>query len=86
MVVETTATPTVILTPTLTPTPDLRNNEQLFTDGQQAIYNGDWDHGIDTLLQLRKVDPEAHKVEIDGLLFRGAARPRLGQNLKEGRP
>ena len=69
MVVDTTATPTVVLTPTLTPTPDLRNNEELFSDGQQAIYNGDWDHGIDTLLQLRKIDPEAHKVDIDGLLF-----------------
>jgi tetratricopeptide (TPR) repeat protein len=66
---NTTATPTVAPTPTLTPTPDLRGVEQLYSDGQQFLANGAWTQAIDTLLQLRKTDPNYHTVDIDGMLF-----------------
>ncbi len=66
---NTTATPTIAPTPTLTPTPDLRGVEQLYSDGQQYVVNGEWTQAIDTLLQLRKTDPNYHTVDIDGMLF-----------------
>ncbi len=64
-----TATPTVAPTPTLTPTADLRDVEQLFSDGQQYLMNSEWDAGIESLLRLRKADPEYQKVAIDDMLF-----------------
>lgn len=64
-----TATPTVAPTPTMTPTPDMRDVEQLFIDGQQYLMNSEWDAGIESLLRLRKADPEYQKVAIDDMLF-----------------
>ena len=64
-----TATPTVAPTPTVTPTADMRDVEQLFNDGQQYLMNSEWDAGIDSLLRLRKADPEYQKVAIDDMLF-----------------
>lgn len=64
-----TATPTVAPTPTMTPTADLRDVEQLFSDGQQYLMNSEWDAGIESLLRLRKADPEYQKVAIDDMLF-----------------
>ena len=64
-----TATPTVAPTPTMTPTADLRDVEQLYSDGQQYLMNSEWDAGIESLLRLRKADPEYQKVAIDDMLF-----------------
>jgi tetratricopeptide (TPR) repeat protein len=66
---NTTATPTLVPTPTLTPTPDLRGVQELFDQGQQYLANSDWTNAIDTLLVLRKTDPEFRAVELDGMLF-----------------
>lgn len=64
-----TATPTVAPTPTMTPTADLRDVEQLYSDGQQYLMNSEWDAGIESLLRLRKADPEYQKVGIDDMLY-----------------
>jgi tetratricopeptide (TPR) repeat protein len=66
---NTTATPTVQPTPTLTPTPDLRGVEELYSQSQQSLTNSDWTTAIDTLLNLRKADPNFHTVEVDGMLY-----------------
>jgi outer membrane protein assembly factor BamD (BamD/ComL family) len=66
---STTATPTAAATPTLTPTPDTRNVDTLYTQAQQAMQNKDWSTAIDTLLALRKADPNNHTVDVDGMLF-----------------
>lgn len=66
---NTTATPTLAPTPTVTPTPDTRNQEELFESAQQALENRDWTAVIDTLLQLRKISPDFHAVEADGMLW-----------------
>lgn len=80
LALNTTATPTVAPTPTLTPTPDLRGVEQLFQAGQEALNNGEWSTAIDTLLNLRKQDPDYNAVQIDGMLylaFRNRGRDKI---------
>lgn len=67
--INTTATPTVIPTPTLTPTPDTRGEQELYDQGQQHVANGEWDQAVETLLTLRKRNPDFHAVDIDGMLF-----------------
>ena len=64
-----TATPTVAPTPTVTPTPDTRNINELFSQSQQYLANKDWTNTIETLLSLRKADPNFRAVDIDGMLF-----------------
>jgi len=63
-----TATPTTIPTPTLTPTEDLRDRDELFQRSRELLAGGDWSTAIDTLLVLRKKDPEFNAVEVDGML------------------
>jgi tetratricopeptide (TPR) repeat protein len=77
---NTTATPTLVPTPTIAPTPDLRGIEELFNQAQGNLTNGEWSQAIDALLQLRKTDPEYHKVDVDGLLF-VALRNRAKQKI-----
>jgi len=66
---NTTATPTVAPTPTLVPTPDLRGEQELLDQSRQYILDSDWTNAIDTLLTLRKANPDFHTVEVDGMLF-----------------
>ncbi len=66
---NTTATPTLIPTPTLTPTPDMRGVQEMFDQSQQFLLDSDWDNAIESLLSLRKADPDFHTVEVDGMLF-----------------
>jgi hypothetical protein len=67
--VNSTATPTVAPTPTLTPTPDTRGVDEKFSQAQQQMANSDWSGVIDTLLNLRKADPNFQPVVIDGMLY-----------------
>lgn len=69
LALNTTATPTLLPTPTVSPTPDLRGVEELYSQGQQAIANSDWENAINLLLQLRKNDPNYNMVQVDGMLF-----------------
>lgn len=64
-----TATPTTIVTPTLTPTPDNRAIEERYNQAQTQIANNDWSAGIESLLMLRKEDPNFRPIDVDGLLF-----------------
>jgi tetratricopeptide (TPR) repeat protein len=67
--INTTATPTLLPTATLTPTPDMRDVEQLYAQAQAGIAAGDWNKAIEDLLSVRKADPNYRAVDIDGLLF-----------------
>jgi hypothetical protein len=69
MNISTTPTPTLAPTPTLTPTPDLRAVETLVSEAQQAVANNEWTKAIDTLLSLRKSDPQYQAVMVDDLLY-----------------
>jgi tetratricopeptide (TPR) repeat protein len=64
-----TATPTPALEPTVTPTPDTRGIDERFQQSEQYLLNGDWTNTIDSLLLLRKDDPTFRAVQIDGMLF-----------------
>jgi tetratricopeptide (TPR) repeat protein len=66
---NTTATPTLQPTATLTPTPDTRDVDQLYSQSQASIAASDWTGAIDNLLALRKADPSYHTVDVDGALF-----------------
>jgi len=65
----TTATPTLLPTATLVPTPDTRDVQQLYDNAQQALAAGDWNGAIENILVLRKNDPAFRTVEVDGMLF-----------------
>jgi tetratricopeptide (TPR) repeat protein len=78
-----TATPVATETPTLTPTPDLRNAEVIFSQAQQLVAAQDWDGVVNTLEGLRKSNPGFNTVQVDGMYYvalrnRGVAKI-LGQ-------
>lgn len=67
-----TATPTLAPTPTpvpATPTPDTRDIEMMFSDAQQAYLGANWTLAIETLLTLRKRDPNYNAVQVDDMLY-----------------
>jgi hypothetical protein len=64
-----TATATFAPTPTLTPTPDFRGRDDLFTQAQNQLLSRDWSSTIDTLLLLRKNYPDYMAVQVDDMLF-----------------
>jgi tetratricopeptide (TPR) repeat protein len=64
-----TATPTVAPTPTVSPTPDNRGSEELFAQAQEHLFNEEWTPAIETLLTLRKVDPDLNPVEVDDMMY-----------------
>jgi tetratricopeptide (TPR) repeat protein len=66
---NTTATPTQVPTPTLTPTVDLRGAEELFSQAQVLLADERWGEAIDTLLKLRKDEPAYQPVEVDSMLY-----------------
>ncbi|HEX9028650.1 MAG TPA: hypothetical protein VF823_05700, partial [Anaerolineales bacterium] len=66
---DTKTTPTPAFTPTPIPTPDTRSQDELYTQAQQNLTNKEWSKAIDALLTLRKNSPNAHPVEVDGMLF-----------------
>lgn len=69
MQINITATPTVEATPIPTPTPDTRGAQEMFSQAQQSLTNSDWTTAIDTLLNLRKADPNFQAVQVDGMLY-----------------
>jgi hypothetical protein len=69
-VINATATPTP-LPPTVTPTPtrDARPLEELFIQAKALTVDEKWTEAIETLLSLRKAEPNFRYVEIDNLLY-----------------
>lgn len=79
-----TATPTIAPTPTVTPTPDTRNIDQLYTQAQEYIINREWSLAIDTLLSLRKAEPNYLPVWVDDMLYIAYRNRGTDKILKEG--
>ncbi len=67
--ISTTATPTLLPQPTISPTSDGRDSQQQFDQAQQDLAASDWTKALDDLLKLRKADPAFRTVEIDGMIF-----------------
>ena len=71
-----------LLSQTPTPTQDPRPKEELFAAAQALLSSHDWTGAIDTLLALRKADPNFHTADVDGMLF-AALRNRGAQSILE---
>ena len=91
MAIALSQTPTVTATttlPTLTPTPDTRAEEEIFTNARDLVNNKDWFAALDVLDTLRNKNINYRTIEVDGmyytaLRFRGLAKINTG-NLEGG--
>ncbi|MEN6300194.1 MAG: hypothetical protein ABFD51_09875 [Anaerolineaceae bacterium] len=59
----------ILPTPTLTPTPDLRPIEELYSEAVNLINQRDWQKAVDTFTSLRKSDPNYQVSKVDGFLY-----------------
>lgn len=66
---QATATPTVVPTATLEPTPDNRKAEELILQAENSVAGGDWDTALAALDTLRQTKPDFRTVEVDGLYY-----------------
>jgi len=70
VIMNITATPTAVpATPTPSPTPDLRPAEEMFSSVLALITLEEWTPALDTLANLRRINPEYKIVEVDGLIY-----------------
>lgn len=90
MSMDRTPTPVpTVATPTLTPTPDLRPQEEIYAQAKAQYAAQDWEGLFATVDSLRQIDPLFHAVEIDGMLymalrFRGIDKILHQANLEGG--
>lgn len=84
LAINTTATPTGIPTPTQSPTPDLRGAEELYSNAQVLLADGKWSEAIDTLLRLRKNEPDYQAIKVDSMLYIALRNRGVDRILKEG--
>lgn len=66
---QATTTPTPVLEPTATPTPDTRSVDQKFIEAQSLLAAKEWDALLDTLDSLRDEDPTYKAVQVDGMYY-----------------
>ena len=83
------ALPTAAPTPTVTPTPDRRDLEELFNSVISLRNQENWTALIENLDSLRKKNPDYNAVEVDGLYYiayrnRGVQRIQIEGNLEGG--
>ena len=71
-------------TPGMTPTPDLRGAEELFTSASQLLQAGQWANAIEVLGVLRKANQSYRAVEVDGMYYIALRQRGLDKILKEG--
>ena len=90
LVLNATATPTPV-PPTplptaipVTPTPDLRGEEELFTHAENLIADRQWTEAIEVLETLRAKNPEYRAIDVDGMFF-VAYRNRGAENIGAGK-
>lgn len=82
--INTTATPTAVPTPTLTPTPDMRGVDELYSEAQILLADGKWTEAIETLLKLRKDEPEYQTIKVDSMLYVALRNRGVDRILREG--
>lgn len=70
-IAQTTAPTAVIptLEPTLTPTPDMRGEEEIFNNATQLIRAQDWQNTITALDSLRNRNLTYRTIEVDGMYY-----------------
>lgn len=70
--------------PTLTPTPDLRGEEELYVSAQELIAAESWDEAIQTLESLREKNLEYKAVQVDGMFYVALRHRGVQKILAEG--
>jgi tetratricopeptide (TPR) repeat protein len=78
------ATEVVPTVPTLTSTPDTRNEEQLFAQIPQLLTAKQWTKAIDTIETLRKLNIKFHSVEVDDFYYAALRNRGVQRILVEG--
>jgi tetratricopeptide (TPR) repeat protein len=63
------STPTPEPLPTAEPTPDTRNEEQLFTQIQSDLQNKSWEDAVTTIEKLRDLNLSYRTVDVDGMYY-----------------
>jgi len=63
------ATPSVVPSPTVSPTPDLRGEEAIFTSAREQINARNWTIALETLDTLRKLNSSYRTVEVDDMYY-----------------
>ncbi|GAH16225.1 unnamed protein product, partial [marine sediment metagenome] len=66
------------------PTPDMRGAEDLFSHSQILLADQKWTEAIDTLLKLRKDDPDYQTVKVDSMLYVALGNRGVERILREG--
>jgi len=61
--------PTSTATPTITPTPDVRDQQAMFSTAQQLVATSDWANALTELDQLRKKYPSFNTSQVDGMYY-----------------
>ena len=87
LMLNATATPSPVPTPSLTPTPDTSETDEvetLFHQAEQQLANDDWSGAIDTLLAVRKRDPEFLMIKVDGMLYLALRNRGIDKIIKLG--
>ncbi|MBE0696553.1 MAG: hypothetical protein IH586_06485 [Anaerolineaceae bacterium] len=70
MAMDKTPTPAAtVVTPTLTPTLDIRPQEEIYNQARQLYAAKDWNNLFAAIDSLRRVDTKYKAVEIDGMLY-----------------
>ena len=69
MAIQISRIPTEVPTPTLTPTPDMRGEQDLFAQIQQDVKDSKWTDAITTIDALRAKNLSYRAVDVDGLYY-----------------
>lgn len=77
-------TPTPEPLPTLEPTPDLRNEEQLFDEIVQNLASQNWELAIANIEKLRNLNLEYRAVDVDGMYYIALRFNGIHKILNEG--
>ncbi len=67
--IDQTNAPTPVPTPTLSPTPDTRGEQELFSQIVQSMRDKKWQTAIDTIDSLRSKNLNYRAVDVDGLYY-----------------
>jgi len=70
--------------PVMTPTPDLRDEQELFETAQQFMVQGAWDDAIRTMEALRQNNLTYRSVQVDGMMYLALRNRGMQKILAEG--
>jgi len=76
--------PTEVPTPTLSPTPDLRGEEDMFAQIEQHLRASEWDSAIASVEAIRVKNPDYRVVDVDGLYYIALRNRGINKILNEG--